>query len=127
MNILDLNEIKSKEAVDAEKPDKQTTEEIASFDIASFDAESRRLDNQGKKQDIAAREKYASYIFILICVWLTAMLIVVILAGFGKKYGWFVLGDYVLISLITTTTASVVGVFVIVANYLFNGRNESKR
>lgn len=76
----------------------------------------------GKKQNINARKEYATKIFGLIKVWLGSILALVFLSGIGKAKNLFTLSDSVLIALITTTTASVVGLFVIVVNYLFNNK-----
>ena len=49
--------------------------------------------------------------------------------GFGvgfHEYGRFHLADGVVIALITTTTATVIGVFLTVANYLFPKRDQAK-
>lgn len=114
---LDLDAIHDTSQNISSEPDEKTKEEIA-----DFEAESKRLDIQGKRQDIKARKKYANKIFNLIRIWLISVVAIVLLAGFGNKCGWFKMADSVLIALITTTTASVVGLFAIVANYLFKDK-----
>lgn len=82
-----------------------------------------------------ARKEYANKIFYLIISWLIGMVILLLLSGFGGKSEWFKMADSVLIALITTTTASVLGLFVIVANYFFknnanklpSNKNKSKK
>ncbi len=111
-----LSDIHETATVSSE-PDAQTKEELL-----DFEAQSKSLDLLDKQQDIDARKKYANKIFILISVWLGCMLVVVLLAGFGGKCEWFKMADSVLIALITTTTGSVIGLFAIVANYLFKNK-----
>ena len=60
--------------------------------------------------------------------WLGVVAYVVLAQGFGvgiHAYGRFHLADSVVIALITTTTATVIGVFLTVANYLFPRRDQS--
>jgi hypothetical protein len=71
------------------------------------------------------RRKYARRIFRLVCCWLVLVGYTVIAQAFGVgfgQYGRFHLDNSVLIALITTTTATVIGVFAIVLNYLFPKR-----
>jgi hypothetical protein len=71
-------------------------------------------------QDREERKKYADYSFKLVCVWLGSMLVLVALQGFGAFLGWsFELSDSVLITLVSSTTGSIVAIFVFVAKYLF--------
>jgi hypothetical protein len=97
------------------------------------------LENVGLEADIAAREKYANRIYALIVGWLIAILIILLLQGFLVKRQitlnfplighrifrtaiHFELSAAVLLALIGGTTASVLGLFVIVANYFFPKR-----
>jgi hypothetical protein len=50
------------------------------------------------------------------------MILVVVAHALLQRFNWFKLSDSVLIALITTTTASVLGLFTIVANYFFKER-----
>jgi uncharacterized membrane protein len=69
------------------------------------------------RQDRRERRRYAEQIFTLISTWLFTVLFILII---NTKAG-LRLSDSVIITLITTTTASVLGLFVIVINYLFKG------
>ena len=62
-------------------------------------------------------EKYVDKIFYLECVYLT--IVILIIVALGNKYNNFSLDKEVIIALITTTTINVIGLFVIVAKYLF--------
>lgn len=74
----------------------------------------------GLRQDIAERKKYALGMFILSCFWILAIYTILILAGF-RIHG-FALSDSVLLGAIGGTTANILGMFFIVARYLFPKR-----
>lgn len=85
------------------------------------------------------RKRYTRHLFLLTCIWLSSVLMFVGLTGLKGtipfpfywtpaslnldcSYCWrfyFSLSDKVLIAFITSTTASVIGIFVIVAKWLF--------
>ncbi|MEI6946614.1 hypothetical protein V9K67_05385 [Paraflavisolibacter sp. H34] len=68
------------------------------------------------KDDNIGRKRYAELIFAITVIWLFIILMIVIQCGKGTLR----LSDAVLITLITTTTASVFGFFLLVVNYYFN-------
>ena len=72
-------------------------------------------DLNGKKQDREQRGKFANRTFNLMCYYLGAVMIIVILKG-AKVLA---LSDSVVNVLLTTTTANIIGIFMIVAKYLF--------
>lgn len=80
--------------------------------------ELRKLTAEADKmvQDNQGRRAFSRNIFTVTIVWLAFVVLVVIFCASGK----WKLSDAVLIALITTTTATVIGIFLIVANYLFN-------
>ena len=94
---LDTEEIAKKHAYNEFKREQQQAEE-------DF-LDSRQLRTQ--------RKEYAEKIFVLISVWLIA--VVLIIWNSGTRYLW--LSDSVLIALITTSTATVIGLMAIVCNY----------
>ena len=77
---------------------------------------------QGERQNIEERKKYASRIFWLVAGWLISMVIIVVLQGF-KLFG-FRLSTSVLMALVTSTTAGVLGTLTIVVRYLFSRMSE---
>lgn len=107
------------------------------------------LEVQAKKSDIVhedelhgIRKIYTGKLFALTCVWLSFVLLFVILTGLRTSIHipmrgarplavainsdcpdcwniYFSLSDKVLIAFITSTTATVVGIFLIVAKWLF--------
>jgi hypothetical protein len=70
-----------------------------------------------RRQDREERQKYAVRVFCLVVGWLAFVAFVVLAQGFGRNM--FLLADSVLLMLIGSTTATVIGIFLIVANYLF--------
>lgn len=68
------------------------------------------------KQDRAQRKIFSFYIFGFMCAYMAAAMAVVFLCGLGVMS----LSDPVLITLLTTTLANVIGVFAFVAKYLFH-------
>ncbi|SEA74236.1 hypothetical protein [Nitrosospira multiformis] len=68
------------------------------------------------------RKDYSHKIFILVCIWLGCVILGVLLSGFCL---WgFYLSDKVLITFIASTTFNVVGLFAIVAKWMFNQNNK---
>ena len=77
------------------------------FEEARKDAENRR----------GNRDDYIPRIFILVCVWLGAVVVILLLQGFSVCD--FELSQLVLTSFIGATTANVLWIFWLVADYLF--------
>lgn len=75
------------------------------------------LDLEGQKQDQQQRRVFAYWLFGVLCLWLAAILVMLFFQGFS--YRAFTLSDEVLIAALATTTINVIGLFVIVARYLF--------
>lgn len=76
-------------------------------------------------QDTKARKEYAEKLFNLIQKWLYAIFFLMLAAGFlheGSPLSslYFKLSDTVLVALITSTTATVIGLFIVVVNYIFH-------
>ena len=68
------------------------------------------------------RVDYTSRIFWMTVAWLACVLIGIILSGFKTVMG-FELADSVLIAFLSSTTVTVVGLFVLVAKWLFPGKD----
>jgi hypothetical protein len=71
----------------------------------------------GNRQDREERKKFAYKIFNFLCAFLVVC--GVVLALCAVEYVPFRLSDSVLIALITTTCANVIGIFIFVVKYLF--------
>jgi hypothetical protein len=94
-------------------PDKSTQLETVSSEIDRLE-----IENDGLKQNISERKKYAHRAFCLVISWLVTIGIILILQGFHLK--GFDLTSGVLQILIGSTTTGVVGIFLIVTRYLFH-------
>lgn len=95
--------------------------------VSSHDEERKFLENDRFRAEIEdlvqnreQRKAYASRLFWLIVVWLGTIGTIVLLHGFSHVP--FTLSGTVLTTLIGSTTVSVLGLFAIVANYLFPKR-----
>jgi hypothetical protein len=97
----------------------QAAAEANDYDLRAETEHIKRLraKNKQRKQDRKERRKYAHRIFCLISSWLTCVLLMTMMDGFA--WNGFHLDRAVLITTIGTTTGSVLGVFLIVTNYLF--------
>lgn len=66
---------------------------------------------------IEYRKRYAGRIFIFVSLWILAIFAVMLADGWGL---WGLeIADPVMVTLVGGTTASVLGIFAIVANYFF--------
>lgn len=72
------------------------------------------------------RIDYANKIFWLVCIWLACVIGSILLSGF-QTIG-FLLSEKVLITFIATTTLNVLGLFAIVAKWMFpqNGKQQNQ-
>lgn len=68
-------------------------------------------------QNREERKSYAFCIFVLICTYLFLVFVILFFSGF--KLWCFKLSDSILLTLLGTTLINVLGVFIIVVNYLF--------
>jgi hypothetical protein len=75
----------------------------------------REAELKSYEQDFTERRKYTFRIFTLLCIFLAASIIVVIVSGTGLLK----LESTVLIALLGSTSIDVIGLFAIVTNYLF--------
>jgi hypothetical protein len=88
------------------------------------EADRLKIENQGLRDALkeakdlhGIRKEYIGKLFGLIQVWLIIVVIFLILSAFIKQY--FTLSDSVIIAFITSTTVSVLGLFVLVAKWLY--------
>ena len=71
----------------------------------------------GRRQDREQRKEFAQSIFDCVMLYLFSTLLIVVFAG--MKHG-LVLSDGVMIALLTTASANVIGILLIVVRYLFH-------
>jgi hypothetical protein len=90
-------------------------EDRANDEIKAENIRSQRLLNDIIEQDKNERKDYANVLFTMTTIWLFLVLGIFISVGRGV----LVYSDSVIITLLSTTTANVVGLVIIVANYLF--------
>jgi|SRR5271157_1586813 len=93
--------------------DKQLAEE----EFGSYDKERKRAELEGFIDDLKARKRWGERVFWMLVGWLVSVLAAFVFQGFGWFH--FRVSDSVLIALISTTTANVLSLGYIVANYLF--------
>lgn len=104
-------------------PDEQATKE--KYDFGAYEATARldieirgaELTHAERAENMKARKQYARCIFVLLCVWVTSIMATVVASG--HKDCAIKLSDPVLIALITGVSINIIGLFAIVANYLF--------
>lgn len=97
----------------------EDTQLVADKSISTdFKTESRKEDLINRKQNREARRKYSIWIFWLLVGYLVVVFSILSLSA--CKCVCFELSDSVLITLLTTTTANVIGIFIIVVKYLFS-------
>lgn len=75
-------------------------------------------ENASLRQDREQRKTFSTWIFAFMCVYMSVAIIIVFCCGCGCMY----LHDNVLIVLLTSTLADVIGVFSFVAKYLFHNK-----
>lgn len=130
-------------------PSQSSADGTANSEVRDLEAQSRRIkvDREEEelkeyKEEAKARKWYAKWIFRLTVLWMTAVLAVLVFSGIEPpshrmsvageplpidQWDWiaaFKLDNSVLIALIGGTTANVIGIFIIVANYLFPKRTK---
>lgn len=92
----------------SEQPQNETGINLESETEKSFAKE--RL--EGLKQDREERKKYARITFQFLCVFTGLVMMIIVFVG--GSYRRFYLSDNVLITLITTSLSTVVGIFILV-------------
>lgn len=106
---------------ESDRPDTYTRKEEA-----QLETEEKKIANSLKRQELEfqraehdQRINYAKKVFRLIIGWLIFIFVVVLASGLVFFDDYFKLSDKVIITLLTTTTISVVGLLGIVLKYLF--------
>lgn len=89
-------------------------EEVKTMTVAN---KIRNEELENRRQDRARRKVYADNLFTFLCFYM--ILVFFILYKSGSLYNSFELSDSVIIALITTTTANIIGIFAFVVRYLF--------
>ena len=105
-----------------EQPSDEEPEALSAFAIEKRNLETDRQREAlaGLVQDREQRKKYSTRLFSLICVWIGLIVSIVFLHGCEEVP--FRLAQTEIVTLIGSTTLNVLGLFVIVARYLFPKR-----
>lgn len=118
----DLMRILSDEGKDKEESEEsqvnlleQTSNELT-IDYLRAQIDRQREEIEGLKQDREQRKIFSYVIFGFMCIYMLISLALVFLGGYGIIF----LSDKVLITLLTTSLANVIGIFNFVAKYLFH-------
>lgn len=96
---------------------KDKAEEIA-LTQQRVDIEKLKEELESLKQDRQQRKVLSIALFIFMCVYMAVALLIVFLCGLFVMY----LSDTVLVTLLTTTLADVIGIFGFVAKYLYHNK-----
>ena len=111
------NDIRQEERIDVENKDIESEMRLEELKRNQIDTDLKRETLENNKQDRNARKNYAIAIFIfLVCFVISVMVVVYLSANENSCFG---LHESVLIALLTTSTANVIGIFVFVVKYLF--------
>ena len=116
------NDILQEAEIDIETPDIERLLRAEELKREQIDTDLKREVLENSKQDRNARKNYALMIFGFLVCFMTSVMVVVFLSGNENKN--FELDESVLIALLTTSTANVIGVFVFVVKYLFPSTKE---
>ena len=117
-DVFDKETIARQEAV-AEIEYKDIDREIRVEDLKlkQVETELKREQLESNKQDREARKDYAIKLFVFLVIFIFFVVVIVFLCGVENVR--FSLNDPVLIALLTTSSANIVGVFIFVVKYLF--------
>lgn len=112
----DLSTVKHKNYDDVE-------ERIRKEELRKLELQNEFLEgeNKGDAQDREQRKDFADRIFSFVCNYMIFVCIVLFLKAITPQ---FYLSDNVIITLLGTTTANVIGILIIVVTYLFSRKRK---
>ncbi|GEM_PF-2014406 len=84
--------------------------------LQELEAQDKQEDITTKKDNRKKRGIFSYCIFGFVCTYMVAVLVIVFFCGFNVM----TIDSKVLIALLSTTTANVIGLFAVVAKYLFH-------
>lgn len=112
--------------------DRKIVEEMQAFANNEDQAQKRKHENEIHDM----RKYHANFLLVLALVWIFVILIVVLLQGFGQwftpimegyTYLKFKLSDTLVVAFITSTTATVLGLYGIAAYWLYGKTPPEKK
>ena len=101
------------------KADPQVAKENLAAEEKYYDDELTNQEVADRKSARKQRETYADRIFHLVYAWSVLVVVIVIIQGISSLFDRTFLSDKVLIALITSTTANLIGTLIIVLKYIF--------
>lgn len=108
---VDLGVIAAPAVVPA-APDKESQ-----IEHDKLDRDHKKLENKAFAQDIMLRGIYAACVFGIVFLWLVGVYLMLLLEGF--HFHGFGLTEKEVLAAITSTTANLIAVLVIIVKYLF--------
>ena len=113
----------------SDEPDALTQKELSKLDRekAKIDLQSRLHDLDVQKAEHRSRSSYATKVFNLVICWLVFVAIVTLISGVKYWEAYYAFSDKVIITLLSTTTVTVVGLFATVLRYLFQKKTQQKK
>lgn len=90
----------------------------AEIDALRIKNDISREELEGKQQDRNLRKEFGERIYNFVAIYMFGVFFILVLSGIQGNA--FVLSDTVLVTILGTTTANVIGILVIVATYYFN-------
>lgn len=118
--LEDLQDDNKKKEKSQEKATNLTKddEEKLYLDALQIKNDISREELEGRQQDRTLRKELGDKIYNFVSFYMFCVFFILVLSGI--RCNSFTLSDTVLISILGTTTANVIGVLVIVATYYFN-------
>lgn len=102
------------------KDDEEMLRKEAEIDALQTENDIRKEELKGRVQDREQRKEFAIKIYHFLCFYLSVVLLLVILSA--TPLIKFELTEGIIITLLTTTTANIIGIFILVVKYLFATR-----
>lgn len=123
--VLDeIPSIKTDASVDVDKGYTDVHIELAKEQLreARLKNEALEEENRGDSQDRDQRKDFAERIYSFAAIYMFGVFVILFLSGTETTN--FKLSDNVLITLLGTTTANVIGILIIVVTYLFSRKKK---
>lgn len=102
------------------KDDEEMLRKEAEIDALQTENDIRKEELKGRIQDREQRKEFAIKIYHFLCFYLSSVLFLVVLSA--TPLIKFELTEGIIITLLTTTTANIIGIFILVVKYLFATR-----
>ena len=114
----------SDEPVNVNDKYRSVSEELEKEKLRKLKLENDAIEgsNIGDSQDRGQRKDFAERVYYFACVYMVFVFLILFLSGSTGEN--FKLNDTVLVTLLRTTTANVIGVFAIVVTYLFSRKKK---